>query len=102
MRTLMRVRLEVEATNRAIRDGTWAQVMEGAMREMQPEAVYFATEDGRRTGYIVFDLKDVSDIPAIAEPFFMHANANVDFSPVMTVEDVQAGLEKASKAFAPA
>jgi hypothetical protein len=55
-----------------------------------------------RTGFLVFDLKDPSDIPAAAEPFFMSVQAKIDLSPVMTPEDVQAGLEKASRAFAPA
>jgi hypothetical protein len=102
MRMLMRVQMDVEAANRAIRDGSWAQVMERAMQEMQPEAVYFTAQDGKRTGFIVFDLKEPSDIPAIAEPFFMSVNASVDMSPVMTPDDVRAGLEKASAAFAPA
>jgi hypothetical protein len=100
MRMMMRVQMEVEAANRAIRDGTWATVMERVMEDLQPEAVYFTAQDGRRTGFIVFDMKDVSDIPSIAEPFFMTVNASIDISPVMTVQDVQTGLEKASAAFA--
>jgi hypothetical protein len=100
MRMMMRVQMEVEAANRAIRDGTWASIMERMMEERQPEAVYFTAQDGKRTGFIVFDLKDVSDIPSIAEPFFMTVNASIDFNPVMTVQDVQTGLEKASAAFA--
>jgi hypothetical protein len=76
--------------------------MERVMADLQPEAAYFTAQDGKRTGFIVFDLKDVSDIPSIAEPFFMTVNASIDVSPVMTVQDVQAGLEKASAAFAQA
>ena len=102
MRMLMRVQMDVEAGNRAIRDGSWAQTMETVMRELQPEAVYFTAQDGMRTGFLVFDLKEPSDIPSVAEPFFMSVQAKIDLSPVMTPEDVQAGLEKASRAFAPA
>jgi hypothetical protein len=102
MRMLMTVQMDTVATNHAIRDGSWAQVMEGVMRDLQPEAAYFTARDGKRTGYIVFDLKEPSDIPSVAEPFFMGVNASIDISPVMTPEDVQAGLEKASKAFAAA
>ena len=100
MRMLMTVQMEVEAANRAIRDGTWAQTMDRVMRNLQPEAAYFTARDGKRTGFIVFDLKEPSDIPSIAEPFFMGVNASIDMSPAMTPEDVQIGLEKASKAFA--
>jgi hypothetical protein len=102
MRMLMRVQMEVEAANRAIKDGSFAQTMDDVMRELQPEAVYFTAQDGKRTGFVVFDLKEPSDIPAAAEPFFMGVKAKIDMSPVMTAEDVQAGLQKASKAFAAA
>jgi hypothetical protein len=102
MRMLMRVQMEVEAANRAIKDGSFAGVMERVLADLQPEAVYWTAQNGKRTGFIVFDLAQPSDIPSIAEPFFMHANASIDLAPVMTMEDVQAGLEKASKAFAPA
>jgi hypothetical protein len=102
MRMLMRVQMEVEAANRALKDGSFAQIMEDVMRDLQPEAVYFTAQDGKRTGFIVFDMKDVSDIPAVAEPFFMGVNASVDISPAMTPEDVEAGLVKAARAFAPA
>ena len=55
--------------------------------------------DGKRTGLIVFDLKEPSQIPVIAEPIFMAVNASIELSPVMTLEDVQTGLEEAAKAF---
>ncbi len=99
MRMLMKVQMEVAAANRAIRDGSWEQIMGNAMEQLQPEAVYFTAQDGKRTGFIVFDLKDGSDIPSIAEPFFMSVDAAIDLSPVMTIDDVRKGLEKASAAF---
>jgi hypothetical protein len=102
MRMLMRVQMEVESANRAIEDGSFAHMMEGVMRDLQPEAVYFTAQDGKRTGFIVFDLKDVSDIPAVAEPFFMGVNASIEMAPAMTPADVQAGLEKFTAAAAAA
>ena len=98
MRMLLQVQMDTEAANQAIRDGSWGQTMGRMMEELQPEAAYFTAFGGRRTGYIVFDLKDPSDIPSIAEPFFMSVNASIDFSPAMTVEDVQKGLQKATAA----
>jgi hypothetical protein len=100
MRMLLRVQMDTESANRAIRDGSFAQTMERVMNELHPEAAYFTAQDGKRTGFIVFDLKEPSDIPSIAEPFFMGVNADIDMSPCMTPEDVQVGLEKASAAFA--
>jgi hypothetical protein len=100
MRMLMRVQMEVEAANRAIRDGSFAQTMDTVLGAIEPEAMYWTAQDGKRTGFIVFDLKDVSDIPVVAEPFFMGVGAKIDMSPVMNMDDVAAGLEKASKSFA--
>jgi len=99
MRMLMRVQMEVGAANRAIADGSWEKVMGTAMENLQPEAVYFTAMEGKRTGFIVFDLKDPSDMPSIAEPFFMSVDAAIDIAPVMTVDDVRKGLEKASASF---
>jgi hypothetical protein len=64
---------------------------------MKPEASYFYVENGKRTALYFFDLKDVSDIPVIAELFFMNINAEVDFVPVMNADELQAGMGKASE-----
>jgi hypothetical protein len=99
MRTLLKFQMDVEAANRSIRDGSWADAMNRVMQGLQPEAAYFTAMDGKRTGLIVFDLKEPSQIPVIAEPIFMAVNASIELSPVMTLEDVQTGLEEAAKAF---
>jgi hypothetical protein len=99
VRMLMKVQMETGAANSAIRDGSFGQMMDRVMQDIQPEAVYFTAEGGKRTGFIVFDLKEPSDVPSVAEPFFMAVNASITMSPVMTAEDVQVGLEKAAKAF---
>jgi hypothetical protein len=38
-------------------------------------------------------------MPVLAEPLFMAVSASIDFSPAMTPEDVQAGLQEAAQAF---
>jgi hypothetical protein len=102
MRMLMTVQVDTEAGNKGMRDGSFPQTLERALGELQPEAAYFGARDGKRTGYIVFDLKDPSDIPSVAEPLFLGFNASIELVPVMTMQDVQTGLEKASAAFAAA
>lgn len=99
MRMLLKLQMDVEAGNRAIRDGSWGQMLERVMPQLQPEAAYFTAQDGKRTGLIFFDLKDPTQIPSIAEPFFMTVNASIDLSPVMTADEVRAGIEEAAKAF---
>ncbi len=99
MRMLMKMQMDVAAGNRAIKDGSFGEMLERVMALVKPEAAYFTAIDGKRTGLIFFDLEDPSQIPPIAEPFFMTVDAAIEFLPVMTPEDVQKGLEEAAKAF---
>ena len=93
MRMLMKVQMDTAAANRAIGDGTLPKLLRSTMEHLKPEAAYFTTSDGARTGYLVFDLTDPAQIPAAAEPFFMELQAKIDFVPVMSAEDVQTGLQ---------
>ncbi|MBV8253649.1 MAG: hypothetical protein JO154_13660 [Chitinophaga sp.] len=94
MRTLLKATFQVEASNKAVADGTLPKVIQSTMDKLSPEASYFLSVDGCRTAMFVFDLKDPSEIPSIAEPFFQSVNAKVDFCPVMNAEDLQKGLKK--------
>lgn len=98
MRMLMRWRLGVRETNEAIRSGRMAEINKMLDELTKPEAQYFCTEGGTRTGYIFFDLADPSDIPPIAEPLFQELNATVEFFPVMNGAELGAGLSKAAAA----
>ncbi len=98
MRMLLKWESGLEATNEAIRNGTMAEVNELLAASTQPEAAYFGTENGRRTGYVFFDLADTAKIPVIAEPLFQRVNATVEFIPVMNVDERQRGLAEAAQA----
>lgn len=97
MRTLLRVTAEVAASNKAFVDGTFSEIMKSTMEKIKPEASYFLTNEGCRSWIMVFDLNDPSDIPSIAEPFFISLNAKVEFQPAMNLDDLQKGLEKFGK-----
>ena len=100
MRTMLNITIPVETGNRAIKDNVLPKVMGGFSEEHHPESAYFyADGEGRRHAQFVFDLKDPSQIPAIAEPFFMQLNAAIEFHPVMNAEDLQKGLQIAAKKF---
>jgi len=92
MRMLMRVSLPVETGNAAAKAGTLGSTVQKLLADLKPEAAYFFTDDnGNRSGSIVFDMKDTSQIPAIAEPWFLAFNAKVSFRPVMSPEDLAKG-----------
>jgi len=89
MRMLMRVSIPVEAGNAAAKAGTLGSTVEQILAGLKPEAAYFFADDsGQRSGSIVFDMKDSSEIPAVAEPWFLAFNAKVSFRPVMNPQDL--------------
>jgi len=94
MRTMIRIKVPVEAGNRAFQDGTLQKTLMEAIERLKPEAAYFCSDRGVRTAFMIVDLKDSSEIPAIAEPFFSKLNAAVEFLPVMNAEDLKKGLAK--------
>lgn len=97
MRTMLKIMMPVETGNRAIKDGSLPKLMNSGMERLQPEAAYFYPENGKRTALMVFDMKDPSQIPSIAEPFFMGLDGEISMTPVMNPADLKAGLEAAAK-----
>lgn len=95
MRCLLKIQMDVEASNRALKDGSFQQTMEKLMQTTKPEAAYFGLENGCRTGYIFFDMKDSSEMPGIGENLFMATNAKLYLSPIMNQEDLKKGLAAA-------
>ncbi len=101
MRTMMKVSIPVEAGNKGISEGMLPKTVMAFVEQMKPEAAFFGAENGQRTAYFVFDLKDPTLIPTAAEPFFMNLQAAVTFQPVMNLADMKAGVESAVKALKP-
>jgi hypothetical protein len=96
MRMLLRFELGLAATNELNRTGKSEEVNRQLMDSTKPEAVYFGTENGRRTGYLVFDMVDSAQIPVIAEPLFQRMGATVEFIPVMNADELRRGLAAAA------
>jgi hypothetical protein len=97
MRMMMKVSIPVEAGNRGVKEGILPKTVMGFVEQWKPEASYFIAEGGNRTAIFVFDLKDATQVPSAAEPFFINLNASVQFCPAMNLEDMKAGVEKAMK-----
>ncbi|MFD9487472.1 hypothetical protein [Streptomyces sp. NPDC059991] len=92
MRTLMKVEMDTDKANDAIRNGTLQKTVESALEALHPEAAYFTAQNGVRTAFIVFDMTDSSHMPKFSEPFFLELGAKVSYTPVMNGEDLRKGL----------
>ena len=98
MRILMTVRLPHESFNAAVKDGSVGSKMEAILDAVKPEAVYFTEMNGQRTAVMIVELEKPSGIPALAEPWFLTFNADVEFHVVMSPEDLkEAGLDGLGK-----
>ena len=89
MKYLMKVKLASgDSGNDLLKDPQFGQKMQELLSEVKAEAAYFTTVCGNRGCYVVVDIDDASQIPAIAEPFYLWLKAEIDFYPVMTPEDL--------------
>jgi hypothetical protein len=98
MRILLNVKIPHQQFNAAVKDGTAGEKLGQILEAIKPEAVYFTEQNGHRGAMLIVDLPDPSRIPALAQPWFLTFNADVEFRVVMTPEDLKrAGLDELGK-----
>lgn len=89
MKFLVKVKPNLEQTNKSIAEGTFHERMEQVFSQIKPANAYFFEEDGRRTAIFIVDIQKASEIPNIGEPFFHGMKADVFFHPVMSAQDLR-------------
>ena len=88
MRFLVKVNIPVEAGNGAAKAGKLGTTIESILADLKPEAAYFTDDHGQRTALLFLEMQDASQIPAIAEPWFLAFNASIEIHPVMVPDDL--------------
>ena len=94
MRFLVKARMDVEAANALASAGKLGSTIQSIVEDLKPEAAYFVADEGQRTAYLFLDMQEPSQLPAVAEPWFLAFNADIEATPAMIAED----LEKAGPA----
>jgi len=98
MRMLLNVKIPHQQFNAAVRDGSAESKLNAILEANKPEAVYFTEQDGHRSAILIVDLPDPSKIPALAEPWYLAFEADVELRTVMTPDDLKrAGLNELGK-----
>ena len=92
MRLMMRFTIPVETGNRTAKDGSLGRAIEALVEQTDAEAAYFTLQDGRRAGFIFFEVEDQARLSRINEPFFAAVDAEIDIVPALTLEDLRKGL----------
>lgn len=88
MRFMITCRVPVDKGNELAKAGSLGSTIQSIMEELKPEAAYFSDIEGARGAYLIVNMDDVSQIPALAEPLFLGLGATIQFHPVMTLEDL--------------
>ncbi len=89
MRILVTFSMNPEKGDQLIKEGRIGETMGSILDDLQPEAAYFTDVEGTRGGFLVVNMDDASQIPAITEPLFLELGATVQMHPVMTPEDLR-------------
>ena len=95
MKILLNVSFPHQKFNAAVRDGTIGAKIKKILDAQKPSAVYFTDQGGLRSAILIVDLAEASQVPALAEPWFLTFDADVNLRVVMTPEDLaKAGLDQ--------
>lgn len=98
MKMLLQAIFPHEPFNTLVRKGEAGKLLMKIVEDLKPHAVYFTDQDGKRSGLFVIDLGSPSDIPKVAEPFFLTFNADCHLKVAMSPEDLKnAGLDELGK-----
>ncbi len=92
MRLMLKFTIPVETGNRTAKDGSLGRAIEALVAETDAEAAYFTLQDGRRAGFLFFQVEDQAQLAKFNEPFFAAVDAEIDIVPALTLEDLRKGL----------
>ena len=102
MRFMLKAILDTEKANAAAKAGKLGKTIQAIVGDLKPEAAYFTDDHGKRTAYIFFEMRDASQIPVVAEPWFLAFNAHLEFHAVMVAKDLakaEGGIEQAARRY---
>ena len=95
MRVMLSFSIDPERGDALIKEGRMGETMETILQALQPEAAYFTDVEGTRGGYLIIDMEDGSQMPAMTEPLLLGLGATVHMQPVMTPEDLRGAAGEA-------
>jgi hypothetical protein len=102
MRFMITCRIPMEKGDELAKAGRLDSTIQSIMEGLKPEAAYFSDIEGGRVGYIVVNMDDASQIPAVAEPLFLGLGAAIQVHRVMTPEELgraTPAIEQASQEY---
>lgn len=97
MRFLIRATIPTEAGNKMVQDPNFLRKLEEYINKVKAEAAYFFEANGNRIASFIVDVQSADQLPVLGEPLFIKMGAQVEFHPVMSLDDLKKGIPKAMK-----
>jgi hypothetical protein len=92
---LLNISIPHEPFNTFVRDGSAGQKIGRIIDDIKPEAIYFTEQAGHRGAVVIVEVANSSRVPALAEPWYLTFDADVEFRIVMSPDDLRnAGLDE--------
>jgi len=85
---LVNVVFPAEPFNSLVREGKAGEVIGRIVEDIKPESIYFTDHEGNRGAVMLINIPEASDVPSIAEPWYLHFEAFCEFKIAMTPEDL--------------
>jgi hypothetical protein len=95
MRFIIRAKIPTEAGNKMVQDPNFLEKLEKYINKVKAEGTYFFEADGDRVAAFIVDIQSADQIPVLTEPLFSGMGANVEFHPVMSLDDLKKGIPQA-------
>jgi hypothetical protein len=93
VRAMVKFTIPTKEATPLVEDGSIGQTMETLLGKLQPVAAYFCPIDGKRGGFVVFNMEQESEVVTKLEPLWLELNATVETFPVSTADELSAGLQ---------
>jgi|SRR5579884_1147718 len=88
MRLLFKITIPVEPFNTLAREGLVEQKFGEILEATKPESIYFTGNNSGRGAIAVYNAEDGSQIPALAEPWFLTLNAQIEYSVAIAPDEL--------------
>jgi hypothetical protein len=91
VKILFQITFPVERFNELAREGTAGQKLAAIVEATKPESIYFTGSLSGRGAVAVYDFADGSQVPAVAEPWFLTFDAHIEYSLAISGQEMAKG-----------
>lgn len=92
MRLFMEVLIPVEKGNLSKADGSMEKAIQDFIDSAKPEAAYFHLWEGKRGAVFIFEVANQAELTAHNEPLFAALDAEIRFSPTLSLKELMSNL----------